>query len=49
MSVFQGEIGVHMDRPTRLFSQNQLKAFLSFPENKVKKSGETLDTKGESN
>lgn len=49
MSVFQGEIGVHMDRPTSLFSLNQLKAFLSFPENEVKKSGETLDTKGESN
>jgi len=36
MSVFQGEIGVHMDRPTSLFSLNQLKAFLSFPENEVK-------------
>jgi len=43
MTVFQGEIGVHMDRPTSLFSLNQLKAFLPFSKNEVKKSGVTLD------
>lgn len=43
MKVFQGEIGVHMDRPTSLFSLKQLKAFLPFSKSGVKKSGETLD------
>jgi len=43
MTVFQGEIGVHMDKPTSLFSLNQLKAFLPFSKNGVKKSGEPLD------
>ncbi len=43
MTIFQGEIGVHMDRPTSLFSLDQLKAFLPFSKNEVKKSGETLD------
>ena len=28
MSVFEGEIGVHMDRPTTLFSRQQLRAML---------------------
>lgn len=46
MTVFKGEIGVHMDRPTSLFSLNQLKAFLPFSKNGVKKSGETLDKQG---
>ncbi|MEF8870231.1 MAG: geranylgeranyl reductase family protein [Haloarculaceae archaeon] len=29
MAVFEGEIGVHMDRPTSLFSREQLRALLS--------------------
>ncbi len=29
MSLFEGEIGVHMDRPTSLFSREQLRAMLS--------------------
>jgi len=29
MSLFEGEIGVHMDRPTSLFSRQQLRALLS--------------------
>jgi hypothetical protein len=28
MAVFEGEIGVHMDRPTSLFSREQLAALL---------------------
>jgi geranylgeranyl reductase family protein len=30
MRTFQGEIGVHMDRPTSMFSKAQLRALLSF-------------------
>jgi len=29
MKAFEGEIGVHMDRPTSVFSTDQLKALLS--------------------
>ena len=29
LSLFSGEIGVHMDRPTSLFSAEQLRAMLS--------------------
>jgi hypothetical protein len=29
MKLFEGEIGVHMDRPTTVFSREQLKALLS--------------------
>jgi hypothetical protein len=29
MATFQGEIGVHMDRPTTLFSREQFRALLS--------------------
>jgi hypothetical protein len=29
MRAFAGEIGVHMDRPTTLFSREQLKALFS--------------------
>jgi hypothetical protein len=28
MGLFEGEIGVHMDRPTSLFSREQLQALL---------------------
>ncbi|MFT4922497.1 MAG: hypothetical protein ACI8XM_001714, partial [Haloarculaceae archaeon] len=29
MAVFEGEIGVHMDRPTSLFSREQVRALFS--------------------
>jgi hypothetical protein len=29
MTLFEGEIGVHMDRPTTLFSREQLRALFS--------------------
>lgn len=41
MNIFKGEIGVHMDRPTSLFSLEQLKVILPLRKNEVKKSGET--------
>jgi len=28
MALFEGEIGVHMDRPTSLFSREQVRAML---------------------
>lgn len=49
LAVFQGKIGVHMDKPTSLFSSEQFKAFLPFGKNEVKKSSETLDNKEGSN
>lgn len=49
LGFFQGEIGVHMDKPTSLFSKNQLKTFLPNTMNGVKKYAESLGNKGDSN
>jgi digeranylgeranylglycerophospholipid reductase len=49
MTVFEGEIGVHMDKPTSLFSLDQLKAFLPISRGEVKKSDETFGKQGELN
>lgn len=45
MKVFEGKIGVHMDRPTSLFSMKQLKSVLSISKDEVKKSAESLQNK----
>ena len=45
MTVFEGEIGVHMDEPSSLFSLEQLSTFLPISTGGVKKSVESLDNR----
>lgn len=45
MNIFEGEIGVHMDRPTSLFSKEQLKAMLPFSRS-IKRFQEENEDKG---
>lgn len=43
LNTFQGEIGVHMDHPSSLFSSDQIKAFFRRSTYGIKKTGENLD------